>query len=424
MQNNTGEALAAFDRALTITPDYVPALRGKVQLLYRMHDKRAVPALHNLIKLDPKDKVAHEMLATLQARSGNCTSAIGHFESSAETVVGHASSLELYGYCLQQTKQTEKAVGAFQRLVALVPDQAYAKYDLAVVLVDTKQYAAALKTLEPLLGPGQSDPDILSLAAEAYEATGDTPNAVSRLRQAIVLNPKNAAYYTAFALLCFDHESYNVGVDVLTLGLQQIADSPSLYVSRGLLYAQLAQYQKAEDDFKAAESIDSKQNLSSYAMDLADVEKDRPDLALAKVRAQLRAHPNSAQHHYLLAKLLEKESSERDGSSSKEAIAAALTAVKLRPGFTEARDLLASLYLNAQQYQLAKEECELALKDDPLDQAAIYHLIVALRHSSSTADREQVGKLVKRLAEAQLVGRERDLNRKRFKLVEEAQSQP
>ncbi len=359
------------------------------------------------------------MLAELEARAGNCTRAIGDFESSSKTVAIHSGSLELYGYCLQQMQQAERAIAVFRQLAALVPEQAYPKYDLAVLLVETKQYAAALKVLEPLLGPEQSDPDALSLAAEAYEGSGDTPKAVSYLRQAIVLNPKNPSYYTAFALLCFDHESYEVGLDVLTVGLQQISGDSALYVSRGLLYAQLAQYDKAEADFKMAESIDSKQSLSSYAMDLTDVEKEHPELALAKVRAQLKVHPDSARHHYLLAKLLEKDASAGNDQSSKEAIAAALTAIKLKPSFLEARDLLASLYLSVGQYEPARQQCELVLKDAPLDQAAIYHLIVALKHSNSTADREQLGKLVKRLVETQQAERERVLNRKSFKLVEE-----
>jgi hypothetical protein len=41
----------------------------------------------------------------------------------------------------------------------------------------------------------------LSLASEAYESAGDTPKAVSLLRQAIVLSPENASFYNA--LLCF-----------------------------------------------------------------------------------------------------------------------------------------------------------------------------------------------------------------------------
>ena len=423
LQKNDREALAAFDEALRLSPKSIPALKGKAQLLYRTEDERAVPTLRTLVELDPADEVAHEMLAVLEARKGSCKTAIGDFESSARGVAGHAVSLELYGSCLQQTGQMQKAVAAFRQLASLVPEQDSAKYDLAVLLVDAKRYAEALIALKPLLRPDQTDPDIFSLAAEAYEATGDTPNAVSHLRQAILLNPKNAAYYTAFALLCLDHESFEVGVKMLTLGVNLIPADPSLYVSRGLLYAQLAVYDKAEADFKMAEHLDPRQSISSYAMDLAEVEQDRPDLALEKVRAQLHSHPDSAQLNFLLAELLEQDAAAGNAQSSQEAIAAALKVVELRPTFVAARNLLASLYLGSEQYQAARQQSELALKDDPLDRAAIYHLIVALRHSSSAADREELQKCVKRLAQAQQAGREHDLRNKSFKLVEEPPDQ-
>ena len=419
LQNNSHDALAAFDTALRLSPNLIPALKGKAQLLFRIEADRALPTVQTLVKLDPTDEVAHEMLAVLEARAGNCKGAIVHFESCARSVAGHAVSLELYGSCLQQTGHAQEAIAAFQQLASLVPEQASAKYDLAVLLVGTKRYAEALTTLKSLLGPEQTDPDIFSLAAEAYEATGDTPNAVSHLRQAIVLNPKNAAYYTAFALLCLDHESFEVGIKMLTLGVQVIPLDPSLYVSRGLLYAQLAQYDKAEADFKMAESLDPKQSSSSYARDLAEVEQDRPDLALEKVHAQLRAHPNSAQLNFLLAELLQQDAATGNAQSSQEAIAAALRVVGMKPAFGPARDLLASLYLNAGQYQRARRQSELALKEDPLDQAAIYHMIVALRHSTSAADRAEVPEYVRRLAQAQQAGRERYLKNKSFKLVEE-----
>src|SRR5208282_355069 len=156
-------------------------------------------------------------------------------------------------YCLVHTKQSQKAIPVFEQLAALLPQRTYPKYDLAVLLVETKQNDAALKVLEPLLAAEQSDPDLLSLASEAYEAAGDTPKAVSLLRQAIVLSPDNASYYNAFAVLCLDHESFQVGIDMINAGMQLISGDPSLYISRGLLYAQLAQYDEAEADFKTAE---------------------------------------------------------------------------------------------------------------------------------------------------------------------------
>jgi tetratricopeptide (TPR) repeat protein len=154
-------------------------------------------------------------------------------------------------------------------------------------------------------------------------------------------------------------------------------------------------------------------------MDLAEVEKNHPDKALLEVRSQLRAHPDSPFHHYLLAKLLEKGGSDKPSNASREAISSALIAVKLKPDFVEARDLLASLYFASGQYRLAIEQSQLALQYAPSDQSAMYHLIMALRHSGQSGERDKIQALVKRLSESQQASRQQDTDRKRFKLVEQ-----
>lgn len=415
--NRKPDALSAFDKALRLAPTYRPALQGKVELLYQTLDGRAIPLLANLLKTNPNDETAHEMYAVLEARQGKCPTAIFHFRRTEKAITNHPTSLEAYGDCLARTKQPQKAIAVFERLIALRPEETHPKYDLAVLLIETKQYADAAKVLEPLLAAGQSDPDILSLASEAYEGSGDTPKAVALLRQAIILSPSTAGYYNTFALLCLDHESSQVGIDMIDVGLQRISGDASLYLSRGLLYAQLAQYEKAEADFRTAESLDSEQVLSSYAIALAELEKHQPEKALLEVRSQLKAHPDSALHHYLLAKLLEKDVSDDHPRVIREAIASALTAVKLKPDFVEARDLLASLYQQSGQYALAIEQCQVALRYAPSDQSAMYHLIISLRHSGKERDKIQV--LVKRLAEAQQLSRQRETDRKRFKFIAE-----
>jgi tetratricopeptide (TPR) repeat protein len=424
IKGSNQDAINAFEKALEISPNDAAALRGEVQLLYQTQDKRAIPLLDKILKADPKDQIAHEMLATIEEKQGNCQTAIAHFLASAEVIGTHPGSLEEYGYCLVHTGQPQKAIPVFEQLSALLPQSAYPKFDLAVLLVETKQDDAALKVLEPLLATDQSDPESLSLASEAYEAVGNTPKAVSLLRQAIVLSPESADYYNAFVLLCLDHESFQVGIDMLNAGLQRIKDDPSLYISRGLLYAQLGDYDKAEADFNTAEHLDSRQSLSSYAADIVELQramsdKSHPDKALLEIRSQLKAHPESPLLNLLLAKLLVFQESDTETKVSGEAIRSALLAVKLKPDLVEARDLLASVYTRSGQYSLAIEQCRLSLQYSPSDQTAIYHLIIALRHSEPIGRSDDIPALVKRLSELQEASRQKLTDRKRFQLVEE-----
>jgi tetratricopeptide (TPR) repeat protein len=416
LQGKIQEAIVAFDKALQISPNFSAALKGEVQLFYQTQDKRAIPLLEELVKQNPEDETAQEMLASLEAKEGNCDAANSHFLLSAEAIDKHPGSLEAYGSCLMQTRQYEQAINVFKQLSALLPEQTYPKYDLAVALVEAKQNAEAVQVLAPLAVNEQTDPDVLSLASDAYEATGDTPKAVALLRQAIVLEPTNAAYYNAFAALSLDHESFRAGIDMINAGLERIPKDSSLYISRGMLYAQLAQYDQAEADFKTAELLDSGQSLSSYAIDLAELQRNDPASALAKVRAQLKAHPDSALLQYLLAKLLSTQGADTDPKVFDEATQSALLALKLKPDMTEARDLLATMYSHNGQYSLAVEQCRLALKTNPNDQTAMYHLLIALRHTGQGEQRAEIQDLVKRLAELQKTARQDESNRKKFKL--------
>lgn len=408
------DALRAFDKALRLSPDYMPALKGEVQLLYEPGDKRAIPLLKQILKADPRDLTAQEMLAMLQKKEGDCGAANEHFAASAGQMGTHPGTLEAYGYCLVETKEYDKAIAIFEELAALLPDRAYPKYDLAVVLVTTSQNEAALKVLTPLLTDDQKDPDVLSLASQAYEATGNTPKAVSLLRQAIVLSPTTASYYVTFAEICLTHDSFQVGIDMINAGLQRIPDASPLYISRGILYAQLAQYDKAEADFKQVEQLDSAQSISAYAGDLTDVLKNNPDKALGKVRTQLQAHPQDPLLNYLLAQLLMNQAPAVGSDGFKEAMKSALLAVKLKPDHVGSRDLLASMYMRTGQYDLAIEQCKIALKYSPTDETATYHLIISMRHTGHTDDLKP---LVKRLAELHQESLQHETERKRYRLV-------
>jgi len=420
MKGNSSEALHAFDRALKIAPRYPAALRGEAQIFFQSGDMRALPLLDKILSANPKDQTAREMRGVLERKNGDCQRALGDFAASGNSIETHPASLEAYGDCLLQLHQPQKAAEIFRRLATLLPGKAWAQFDLAVPLRDAKQNEAAIKVLEPILAD-QKDPDILSLASDVYEARGETPKAVSLMREAIVLNPSNPAYYVSFAALCLNHDAFQVGIDMVDVGLRRMPGEPSLYISRGLLYAHLAQYEKAEADFQQAEKLDSEQSLSAYAIDLTDLQKNKSDATMGKIRTQLKAHPQSPLLNYLLAKLLWSQGHQTDSPEAAEAMQYAQTAVRLKPEMVDARNLLADLYIAAGQYPAAIEQSRQALHDDPSSQTAVYHLIVALRHSPPGPEREKIPALVQKLSELQKASLQDETARKRFTFVEQKQ---
>src|SRR4029453_11560618 len=74
-KGTTAGALEAYRRALTLSPDYIPALEGAAQLHYQAGSRDAVPLLTRLLRLRPGDPTSHAMLAGLESREGNCRGA-------------------------------------------------------------------------------------------------------------------------------------------------------------------------------------------------------------------------------------------------------------------------------------------------------------------------------------------------------------
>ncbi len=419
LQGESPAALAAFQRALALSPRYPAALQGEAQLLYQAGDKRAIAVLQKIVKVNPSDQTAHEMLGVAQAKQENCSAAISQFQLVDKSVISHPESLEWYGYCLMHEKQYLAGAAVFERLVQLLPEKTYPRYDLALMQTLANKNEDAIHTLEPLLSAQTPDPETLSLASQAYEAVGDTPNAVSFLRQAIVLQPNNGDFYVRFAGLCLSHDSFQVGVDMVNAGLKRIPNDASLYIVRGLLYGQLAEYDKAERDFETAEQLNPAQATGSYALALTEIQDGHADQALTAIQAKLKDHPNDASLHFVLAKILLKQGAMPGSAPFRQAMNSALVAVRLKPDSAPARDLLAGMYLKSGQNTLAIEQCRLALETDPSDQSALYHLIMALRNSGQKAE---IQSLVKRLVALQRDAAGVQDGRTRYKLIEQDQA--
>jgi len=219
-----------------------------------------------------------------------------------------------------------------------------------------------------------------------------------------------------FANLSSAHDSFQVGIDVTSDGIGQLPKAAPLYLARGVLYVQLAEYDKAEADFETAHELDPHESLSSAAQGLLAEQENDLDGALAKVQSRLAEKPKDPVLLYLRADFLSQKGVEPGTPEFRLAMRSARQAVTLRPGLSGARTVLAKLYLQAGSYREAAEECRKALAQDPKDQTALYHLIQALR---KTGDKAEIPDLLKRLAQLRRQTSHAESQRYQYKLVEE-----
>jgi tetratricopeptide (TPR) repeat protein len=348
------------------------------------------------------------MLGALAWKHADCAGAVQHFSQAAAVINSQPDALREFGACLVKLKRPEEAARIFQQLTALQPDDRRARYSWAVSLMDATHFQDAISVLDPLAQPPAPDPIALELASSAQESLGATPQAVALLRQAVLLDPKNSNLYLDFAALSFAHQSFQVGIDMVAAGLTQLPDCAALYLARGVLYVQLAEYDKADADFDKAEQLDPGRAMGSVARGLSQIQQNNLSDALVTIRSQLKANPHDAFLYYVMAELLGRQGAQTGTAEFRQAVEAAQEAVRLKPDFVLARDVLSRLYLQAGKREEAIEQCRLALRDSPDDERALYRLIRALQSGGDPKAAAEVPVLLKRFTALREENRKRD----------------
>jgi tetratricopeptide (TPR) repeat protein len=414
-KGSSAAALDAYQHALRLDQDYLPALEGAAQTEYQRKDPGAKALILRVLSERPDDPTSHTMLGFLDYATKDCNGAIEHFEKGGPVLASQPVALSAYGACLAQAGQYQSAIPIFQQALAAEPSVPSTRYNLALAQWKANQTQEALATLQPVLENGSGKNDAILLAADIYESVNDTQLAIDLLRKAILANPKNVEAYVAFASLSYDHASVQVGIDIVNAGLTQLPNEGRLYLVRGILYIQLGKFDEASEDFGKANQLDPKLSLLGAAEGLEASQQHKDRQAVSSFRSAARAQPQDALTQYLLADALSQEGPPEGSADYIEEVSAARKACQLDASMIAPHNLLASIYLQEGHPELATEESRAALKLDPDDQSALYHLILSLR---KTRDKDQIAPLLRQLAAARTAVQNEQIRNKRFQLQE------
>jgi tetratricopeptide (TPR) repeat protein len=167
-----------------------------------------------------------------------------------------------------------------------------------------------------------------------------------------------------------------------------------LYLARGVLQVQLSHYDAAVADFEKAHALDPKLSFVEDAMGMMRSQQHDWAGSLAIFEREAREHPQDPLLQYLYAEALAHENGNSSEQNSAKAIVAVKKALELEPDYQPARDLLCTLLLKTKRYAEVIDQAEIALKNDPNDQAALYQEIQAQRR---LGNKEAIQPLVSRL---------------------------
>jgi tetratricopeptide (TPR) repeat protein len=389
-QRHTNEAVASFQRALSLDAQSVVAHLGLANTYIALRDiPQADFHLKQAADLAPVRSGRRVQYAEFKWRTGDVPAAKSILESVAQRTPDYISPVVLLAeIALAERRlddgashaqkvlardpanyeaalllgrihlgqgQPARAIADFERIITAYPRFPQAHYHLAVAHFGNGNPTKAVASLQQALTLDPKHTDSRLLLAEINIRRNDTASAVADLKQLIQEKPQIIQAYFALATALRAQNQLDAAAEVYAQMTALFPRSPQPHFLWGQLL--LAQRNRPEARIKFEKAMEVAPDFILPLEDL--VELDIADNAAAsaekRVKNLLEKHPNVAALWLLLAKIY---SAQKENAKAEDSLA---RVIALEPDYQPAYAALARIYTESNREQAAVEKLHAAL---------------------------------------------------------------
>lgn len=403
----------AFEQALKLKPD-LAAVRKNLAI-NQLTLKQPFPAERNLallLKETPDDPVIRMYLGEIAFRQKDYRAASTHFEAvkkyweadprlpvmmaecdfelgkpnegvvllEAVKVPGLNAIWQFHaGSLLAAHQEFAAAIPFFEAARASYPEPYDVAFNLGLCYTETKKFQQAIDVLSEFRSTGEKTAELDNLLAEAYEGNKQSKEAIDLLREATQIAPNEEKNYIDLAMLCADHNAFDLALEVVQVGLHYSPHSDALLVQQAIIYAMTGRYEESEKTFLAASHNDAVRGPALAGLGLTYIQKGDMNEAVATLRERAKQVPDNAAVQYLLGEALIRTGIGPADAEYAQAIAALEKSVRLNPRFVHSRVDLAKLYIRENRNAEGIRELRTAIELDPTKVQAFALLAATLK---------------------------------------------
>jgi Flp pilus assembly protein TadD len=417
-----------FQEALAIDARFTPARKNlAINQVARKQDAAAEANLTRVLTETPDDEVAHLYLGELLYREKRLDSALEHYDKSPSRIAERPEWIRHHAECLLRKSRARDAAavlsrlpekdaesqfeagillgqaGAFRDAAAFFGrarpgyrDPYRAGYNQVLMLIQAGDATGAIRVGEQMTAQGTAPAELWNLLSQAYLKAGRLKEAYDALRTATRRDPADEENYVDLALICLDHENFDLGLEIVDLGLRQRPESPRLRLHRGVLLAMKGQVGEAEKDFEEARRLAPEGSAAYVALAMAWMQTGQTDKAVEVLRTRARSAKDPVVP-YVLGIALVRGGAEPEGAAGTEAVRAFEASIRADPRFPDARSELGKLLMKRGDLARATVELEKAVALDPTDAGAAYVLAQAYQRQGQKTRAEEMARRVSQL---------------------------
>jgi tetratricopeptide (TPR) repeat protein len=446
-----------FRQALAIDPAFDPARKNLA--INAFNEGRLTEAqreFERLLAHAPGDEVIHLHLGEIHFKRKRLAQALPHYEKAGGRVVRNPAWALHHAEALLDQREADKAVallGAlresdaasrFEAGVLLArsgrhaeaarffgsaraghKDAYAAAYNQTLMLIEAGDVAGAIRVAEDLFAAGMRPAELYNLVSRAYLAAGQVQQAYDALRAAARLEPKVVDHYLDLARIALDHQNFDLGLEIVDVGLGHLPESWVLYLQRGVLQAMKAQLGAAEKEFETARRLAPGQATPYAALAMVWMQTGQAPKAVEVLREEVRRGRGGPVVPFTFAMALMRSGVDPAAPEAAEAVEALRASLRANPDFAPARSELGRVLLRRGDVAGAVAELKRAVALDPASGAALYNLSQAYMKQGDRARAAEMAGRVSRL-NAQERGDDADAEMKRvmYRLVRENPVRP
>lgn len=288
------KGLAAMERLAARYPDN-PAAELAVCRLAILADQlgRALQAADRALQLDPGLPEAYILKAQVLIRQEQNPLALQTLREAIERNPDEADLHQAYGQLLLNADDTQGAREQFRTVVKLAPDNNDALYSLALLELETREFASAEQHLKELLERGEKLQAVHYYLGYAAEEAGNSDEAISWYRQVEEGEYWTQARLRMYRLMINEGRLDEVKRDMQVLRRNDPENAVDFYLIEGQVLSDLDLDEEAYHIYgEALEENPDDENLL-YARALVAEKTDRLERAETDLRRILETDPDN-----------------------------------------------------------------------------------------------------------------------------------
>ena len=213
-QHKYEEAIEAYDKALSLKPDYYEAYNNKgVSLKDLGKISEAIKNYKKAIALFPKNADTYTNIGVAYQEQGDFNSALEAFKKSISLKPKNTQAYNNIGNIYQDEGNLNKAIEAYNKAISIQPEYVDPYYNKGICLHGQDKLDESVEAYDKALSLKPDYFDAYNNKGNALKDQGKLEKAIKNYKKAITLKPDYAEAYVNLSLVLLNSGKLKEGLD-------------------------------------------------------------------------------------------------------------------------------------------------------------------------------------------------------------------